>query len=428
MLISVGGSPEPVIFSIRKIRPENVIFFASQSTRSIIEKTILPSLGDNATRPEYKVILTPDEQDIEACVFALMKKVPPALKKLGAAETDWPSFVDCTGGTKVMSSAVVWASSLFPCEIIYVGTQGTRNKGGIGVVRTGQENIVQRKNPWNRIGYLEARSALKAFNNGQYGVAADALFKLAEKITDYETRRLFDCLANVFRGYHSWDIFNHKEARQRLGKWLEKLQQVADEPEVDKQEVVIPGLKEFIGKAQEQLTLLGDITVKEKQGRFLICDLLANAHRRGELEQKYEDAVARCYSAIEKIAQIELRDKYGIDVDNVNPIQIPVAIQEDYRRRYGGKSGHKLRFGLRAAMELLLCLEQENRVKSVGHRFSDLLRNSNMEKLLDERNHSILAHGVKPMNREKYRKLLKNALHLMNMDESQLMSFPKFPI
>jgi len=433
LLISVGGSPDPIVFSIRGIRPrpEKIIFFTSKSTRASVMKTILPALGDEAKRLEYEVINTNDEQDIEACVFILMKKVPSALKKLGAPETNWPSYVDCTGGTKVMSSAVVWASSLFPCEIIYVGTQGTRSKSGVGIVRSGQEHIVLRKNPWNSVGYIEARSALEAFNRGQYGVAAEALSKLSKKITDPKTSQLFDCLGKVFHGYYCWDIFDHKEARKLLRKWLDELQPIADEPEADEQQIVIPGLKEFIRSALEQLSLLDDIAVPEKHGWFLTRDLLANARRRGELEQKYEDAVARCYSAIEKIAQTELKNKHGImDTGNVNPMQIPESIREDYCRRYGGNSGRSLRLALHAGMELLLHLEQEKGVKSVGHRFSYLLRKpkSTLDKLIKERNRSILAHGDVPMNQDKYRKLLENALELMNLKESQLMSFPKFPI
>jgi CRISPR-associated protein (TIGR02710 family) len=421
LLISVGGSPEPIIFSIMKIRPENVVFFASKSTRASIMKTILPALGDEAKRPPYEVVLTDDEQDIETCVFALMKKVPAALKKLGVQETDWPSLVDCTGGTKVMSSAVVWASSLFPCEIIYIGTQETRSKGGVGIVKTGRENIIQKKNPWNSVGYLEARSALEAFNRGQYGVAKDALLKLSEKITDFETRQLFDCLACVFGGYHCWDIFDHKQARQILRKWLDKLQLIADESLADKRQFVIPGLKAFVDTAREQLAQLDEFAVPENRKRFLARDLLANARRRGELEQKYEDAVARCYSAIEKTAQAELMEKYGIDTDNVSRMQIPEAIREDFCRRKGP-------FGLRPAMELLLLLERVRGSKSVGHRFSNLVEKSNLGKLLDERNRSILAHGVTPINSDKYIKLLESALCLMNIPESELISFPKFPI
>jgi len=420
LLISVGGSPEPIIFSIRKLSPGNVIFFASQSTRASIAKTILPALGDEAKRPAYKIICTDDEQDIEASVFTLMKKVAPALKKLGAPETSWPSLVDCTGGTKVMSSAIVWASSLFPCEIIYVGTNEPRSKSGVGIVKTGREFIIQQKNPWNSVGYLEARSALEAFNRGQYGVAAETLLKLSEKITDVEARRLFDCLANVFRGYYCWDIFNHTDARNVLRKWLDKLQPMADCSEADTHQILIPGFKEFVMTAREQLGLLDDIVVPEKRGWFLVCDLLANARRRGELEMKYEDAVARCYSAIEKIAQTELMNKHGIDTGKVNPMQIPEAIREEYCRKYGNKGS-----GLRPSMELLLCIEKENGVKSVGHRFSN---NAELKKFLDERNHSILAHGVKPMNDKIYRKLLENALSLMNLNESLLISFPEFPI
>jgi CRISPR-associated protein (TIGR02710 family) len=341
-----------------------------------------------------------------------MKSVPQELKKLGATEADWPSLVDCTGGTKIMSSAMLWASSRFPCEIIYVGTapnaaapRDGRTKGGVGVVKTGTEYIVQRKNPWNSVGYLEARSALEAFNRGQYGVAATALRELSEKITDGDARKLFRVLAGVCGGFYFWDIFEHVNARHALLKWVKELRAIAGNPQF-----LIPGLERFAEEAWAQAQLLEDIHSKEKMPWFVAKDLLANAWRRGELEEKYEDAVARCYSAIEKLAQFELRCKHGIDAGAARPEQIPDGIRDDFLRQYGGAGGKKLQFGLMAAMKLLLHLEEAKKTKSVGvgHRF---FQDAKVEMQLRARNRSVLAHGVAPMKAKHYTELFKSALN-----------------
>jgi CRISPR-associated protein (TIGR02710 family) len=428
LLISVGGSPAPIIHSIKKLRPGNVIFFVSPGTRAKVAKEILPALGEESQWPAYKVVLTPDEQDVGASVFALMEKVPEALQKLDATETNWPSYVDYTGGTKTMSAAVVWASSRFPCEMIYVGTNRNavpkegRTKGGVGIVRSGQEFIFQRENPWNRIGFIEARSAVEAFNGGQYGVATGALERLAQKVTESETNQLFDILAKVFRGFYCWDIFDHKLARQALGKWLEKLQPLTEQSQ---SRIQLPGLSAFLQDVQTRIPILDDLVIGKRKGWSMACDLLANARRRGELEQKYEDAVARCYSAIEKAAQFELLEKYGIDNGKAKPEQIPENLREDYRKRYTRKAG-LLEFGLRPTMTLLHHLEIDNGAKSIGRRFDS--RPDIGKKHLDERNHSILAHGAKPMTQKQYRDLFEDALYLFDMKESELTSFPLFSL
>jgi len=58
LLISVGGSPEPVIYSINELKPECLCFFASAETRSIINNDILPKIVDrnvNGRNEEGKI-------------------------------------------------------------------------------------------------------------------------------------------------------------------------------------------------------------------------------------------------------------------------------------------------------------------------------------------------------------------------------------
>ncbi|QBG48951.1 hypothetical protein EGM51_16645 [Verrucomicrobia bacterium S94] len=135
LLLSVGGSSEPNIHVIKERKPEKIIFFSSESSREKVEQEILPAVG---YFPRCGHIVTPDAEDVGVSTFELLKKMPEELRKLGET-IDWPQLCGYTGGTKTMSAAVVWASSRFPCELLYVGGQ-KRSKGGWELLKTGRSS------------------------------------------------------------------------------------------------------------------------------------------------------------------------------------------------------------------------------------------------------------------------------------------------
>jgi CRISPR-associated protein (TIGR02710 family) len=426
LLISVGGAPGPIVYSIQQNRPEKVIFFVSKGSRSLVSDQILPQLlaSDPGRLLDHEFVVTPDEQDVGVCVFSLMQEVPAALSRLNVTDSSWPHFVDYTGGTKAMSAAMVWASSRFPCKMSYVGTSSSegRIKNGMGIVMDGKELCFLQENPWNRIAFIEARSAIDIFNHGQYGNAAAIMKSLAERVTEDLPSRMFQTLAELFEGFYLWDIFDHRGAQKLLYKNLNLLCVLAEVPQV-----LFPGLKELSKSVRELLEVLDGIKPGEKSCA-IVRDLLANAQRRAQLERKYEDATARCYSAIEKIAQYELLSKYGIDTGNARPERIPDPFREEYTRRYevisrepGKAAVRRIQFGLYAAMDLLKYFDNPT-----GIRFAE--RKLRIRGHLAERNSSILAHGAQPMNNQRYRDLFEDARYLLDINESALTQFPVLKI
>ena len=95
LLISVGGTPEPIIYSINELKPECLCFFASEETRVIINDEIMPKLTD---RPPWMAeIITEDSNDLLTCYRALTSK-------WGELQRNWrlgpgDGVVDYTGGT-----------------------------------------------------------------------------------------------------------------------------------------------------------------------------------------------------------------------------------------------------------------------------------------------------------------------------------------
>jgi len=417
MLVSVGGSPEPVLHALRGGAVSKIIFFVSHGSRSQVFTEILPRLD---YRPEHTLVVTDDEQDLGVCVAALLEKVPVQLRELGVSPP-WPQRIAYTGGTKTMSAAVVWASSRFPCRFVYVGGVGAaRDKSGLGVVRNGREQIVETENPWNRVAYFELRHAMRLYNVAQYGNAAAMLESLEQRVDDREAGRLITTLRFVFEAYHAWDVFAHKHARGLFKRYLPVLLDLAVNPTM---RAILPGLKPFASETGELIGVLARIE-PSRNSRETVRDLLANARRRALLEHKYEDAVARCYAAMEKLAQLYLHEGFGISTGRCRLAQIPAALREDYVRRYAnedrtGEDEVSLRFGLLAAWDLLAALEH-----AAGLRWCD--SRDDMVEHLRARNGSILAHGLTPVESTSFNLIFGDALRLLGCGTDDLPEFPTF--
>ncbi len=409
MLISVGGAEAPLISSIKAHLPDAVIFFVSRTSRSQVIEKILPAALEAFGKmidPEF--VVTPDEQDIGASTEALLNEVPKAMRKLGS-DTPWPDVVDYTGGTKTMSAAVVWASSRFPCQFNYVG--GTdRTKNGLGAVVAGAEKHVTLQNPWNRLAYYEIQVALRLFDCGQYARSAETLAGICAKVTAQREGRVLAVLQSIVGGFSQWDVFNHAKALSLFSKNLPSLKDISES-----HCFCLPDMKPFAAAAESSFQFLKSIT-PGKLSWPMILDLLANALRRAELEMKYEDATARTYAAIEKIAKLQLESAYGINNAKCAPEQLPEKLREDFTRKYSGGDG-TLKFGALASYEVLLHLGD-----TYGRRFAQLPKvNAHMT----GRNHSILGHGFQSMDKPKFDALFDDALKILSVETTSLPSFPK---
>lgn len=425
LLISVGGSTRPIVYSILKNRPDRIIFFTSSGTYDLVTSGILPEVSKELGMiPPHEIVVTPDAQHVGESAFALLDEVPRALIKFGETELTWPELVDYTGGTKSMSAALVWASSGFPCRFSYIGSDSpeARSRGGVGIVLDGRERCFIRENPWDRVGYFEARAALTLFNRAQYANAASLMESLRDRVDEEKARFALELLAVIFNGFAAWDVFNHKKARSFLNDInLRNLKAVRESSKY------LPSLKQFYREAETAAEILKGI----KPGilsRNLIWDLLANARRRAEMEKKYEDACARCYAAIEKWGKYILKNEYGISNNDARPEHLPGSLRNEYVSRYTIRREladetirETISFGLGATFRLL-----DELGDNLGKRFRE--RRQVITEHLSARNESILAHGTVPATRDDYRELFSDALYLLDCAESDMVQFPHFDL
>src|SRR5215813_8465065 len=98
MLVSLGGSREPVLFALNQQRPAHVVFFVSPQSETELQMVIQ---GLNF-RCRFNHIVSPSAEDLGECYRALREQLPIMLAQWGLSEDDL--VVDYTGGTKSMSA------------------------------------------------------------------------------------------------------------------------------------------------------------------------------------------------------------------------------------------------------------------------------------------------------------------------------------
>ena len=404
LLISIGGSPESVIYSINELKPECLCFFASEETRMLINNEVLPKLTD---RPVWMAeIITDDADDLLSCYKAITGKWKDLQQNWRLQPGDW--VVDYTGGTKPMVAALVLSTINDTSGYRYISGK-ERTKGGTGIVIDGKEQVLHQINPWDQLAVKERQDASVLFGRARYKQVAEIFAGVAMRVSGGE-KHLYKALSDVAEGYGLWDNFQHKQAWEKLRPSQKSLEMatVFGGP---------PGLKSFAATLKENLNFLEKLSVGMtgiRNEHFL--DLLSNAKRRADLEHKYDDAVARLYRAVEAYAQIRLAGR-GINTSDVQENQLPPDLSQEFANKFRSEIDNRIRLPLYGAYKIL-----ESLGDPAGIAFFENWQQ--MKLLLDSRNKSILAHGFEPVKRERYEEMLKLICRISGVNEQSLPGFP----
>lgn len=416
LLISVGGSPEPIIYSIDTNKPDLVIYFCSRNSRKEIRSTIEPTLSHRPA--DTQIITTPDEQNLQLSVQTLVNALPGCLEDFGVGFDQLSA--DFTGGTKPMAAAVVLALADRGCRYSYVGGVG-RDKEGLGVVLAGREQMLYADNPWDALGREPLRMFAAHFNRCRFTSAAQVAMSAAQR--SEQLRPLFSALVKLAEAFASWDNFDHGTAKNLLSQCRTPLQTL---PYLDVGQELTQLFADRIDSdlsvleqtKNDMLTLEGKKVNAPSDGRTLLLDLLSNAIRRAEREHKYDDAASRLYSVIEKAAKIRLKLEYGIDNSKVREDVIPAAHRETV---VGGVMQHFdgiYSLPLHRSFALLAALDDP-----LGHLY--IQEENELKKVLNIRNHSLLAHGFSPVRQQTYENMLEISMRFVGIDRDTLPDFPR---
>ncbi len=411
MIVSLGGSPQPVIVAIRHYEPAFVCFVASEQSVEMV-----PQVRQQAgVGFRDRKAMVSDANDLLACYGAALQAAELVEKEGYAPEQ---VVVDYTGGTKSMTAALVLATVARGYAFSYVGGD-ERSKNGLGQVLDGHERLLEVLNPWEVLAVQEQTRLAWLFNHFQWAAAADLLATVRAKARhDARLGRLFACLDDLVAGYAAWDRFAHRKARGLLHQGAQGVRDCA---------VFLAGtrLETFVAEVDASLAFFNRLHAASADFRRLcpelVTDLIANAERRAE-EGKYDDGVARLYRALEMAAQVALAArKPPLQTGALRLEQVPPPLRDEFVRRYGGPASETLKLPLYAAYQLLDALGDP-----AGRRFT--AAEAGLQKLLFARNGSILAHGLAPLNRESYEGLLAGLLEVLGLARADLPRFPRLEL
>ena len=398
LLLTVGGSPDPLLTSVREIQPSRVLFFTSDQSGRCVDGAGKPNerrLRDGGSeklenfvtlmqlqdfQAERDRILLEDVDDVQACYQQMWAKV------LELRAEGWRSIaVDYTGGTKSMSAALLLLAVDESLDIHL--TTGLRDN----------TRSVQRGQTTRGVGVTDMRTqrhldreVARSFRCFDYSEAHHLLQSLVRPRDLSRAMRLqVQFLAGVAEALAAWDVFDHQAAQECVDSSIfSKSIKVRERVQKPLQRLV--GLRQWLlgtGKLPAQAC-----------GYELVEDLVLNAQRRAAV-RRYDDAVGRYYRALEMLAQVRLKLQFGIETGAVKAEQIP----EGMRSRYLASEESEAKLGLRDAYSLLRDLNDP----MVGPLFAE--REKVLINALSIRNNSLFAHGYQPIGPEQYEQFLRFA-------------------
>ena len=385
LLCTVGGAHQPILRAIGSTSPRYVCFFCTGRDPgtgrpgSIVQvtgksnvikanpgeaKPTLPNIpaqaGLDADRFEARTI---PADDLDGAVFAMRAAVVELAERFPGA-----CFVaDYTGGTKTMTAALVCAA-LERDDVELQLVAGARPN--LVRVEDGTEQAMTASVARLRLDHAMA-PWLGAWRRFAYHEAADGLDGI-RVATGNPGRAQLEFARSSSRALARWDDFDHGGALALLDIYAGRVARYFPE--------MLPTLR----------LLANEDDAKHEPARLF--DLWLNAERRAA-QGRFDDAVARWYRLMEWTAQWQLRTGTGADTADFPQELLPPDTDPT-----PGRDG-KIKIGLRQTWQVV-----EQRLPGPAQAFI-AEHGRELRDLLDLRNHSILAHGYRPVDNADWRRV-----------------------
>lgn len=388
MIITVGTGEtvsHGICCSIKQQNPEYIVFVLTRESK---DKTLPLILKDEIMQErKYGEIVLSDENDVQEIRSECIKTINK-IEKSGYSVRN--IVTDYTSGTKAMSVGLILSAiDKKVGTLVYVS--GERDKNGRVISGTEKPIPIE---PNKIYADLLLERTITLFNTHQFNSCLEIIEQIKNIIGNHpEYQDKLALLEQLSQAYSSWDIFD-------LEKAFNILKEITGNPLLSNL-----GIKNKVEQNKQ-------ILYKEKEEVFCIeriVDLLENARRRGEIEKKYDDAVARLYRLFEYISQYLIfqrglypkNEKGNIQTDDI----ILNELSEDLQKKYAiyKKENGKVQPGLVGNYEFLSDLKDE-----IGKSFIEEYgrKDGLLKKITSCRNNSILAHGFWPVGEECFKDFL----------------------
>lgn len=442
LILSTGGSSEPLVKSINQNRPDFVIFVCSADKQGPPREAGSHVMVDGSGKPckmhggaekggedrdsiviqtglgAYEKILITNPDHLAECYRASLEAIQLAHTRFSEAQIS----VDYTGGTKTMSSALAMAAIDYGDVELYV-VSGPRHD----LIKVASGTEMLRHVDWIPILWMRKQKILEElFRNYDYAACIELIDDLASRISagsDLDAK--LSAYLAICRGFQAWDEFRHEEALNYLKPYGSVLP-----VELTFLNSIVRGRNGYEKQAEAAQRKTEGFCEGVKANLGLVQDILRNAERR-LFRRQYDDAIGRIYRALELLAQTALLYMYPpIYTSDVRINLLPKALREKYQDLYEQQAANgskRLQLPLFKSYELLHDLGYP-----LGHLAWE--RQKEMLDLIRLRNNAISAHGLDPVSKDNAWNFYSFVCSLLEDTEREMkigavyMKQPQFPV
>jgi CRISPR-associated protein (TIGR02710 family) len=405
LVIALTGHAAAAVYSINRLQPDSLCFVLPEGAKSLVESEVQPKIEHMPRRWDWVILAEPGE--FVSCYQTLAGTLPEMLRIWGVQPGEL--VVDVTGATPAMAGALTLSTLSLSSRIVSLVPARGGQEEGIDIA--GQSFVWTQGNPWDEAASVSRREGCELFNRRLF-VAAAKLFREVEARVSGGQKPLYRAFGDLADGYDLWERFHYRQAWEKLKIAVKAFEMAALWGGPPGLTSLLPAIKANAGFLER--LVLDPAPVKDLQAP----DLLAHAGRRLHGLHDPETAMVSLVRALEAFAQRQLFKQYQIKTWDVQPEQLPQALQETCRSCWLEDLDGKYKLPVQAQFRALAGLGDQ-----MGQAF--LREWPTMKPLLDAANHAVLGHGFEPVKAERVQQLYDVVVKLSAVSETSL---PRFPV
>ena len=405
LVIALTGHSAAAVYTINRLQPDSLCFVLPEGAKALVESEVQPKIEHLPRRWDW--VILPEIGEFIGCYQTLARTLPEMLRTWEVQPGEL--VVDVTGATSAMAGALTLVTMPMSSRIVsLVPAREGQDDDRIDIA--GQPFVWTQGNPWDEAASLSRREGCELFNRRLFAAAAK-LFREVEARVSGGQKPLYRAFGDLADGYDLWERFHYRQAWEKLKTSVKAFEMASLWGGPPGLTSLLPAIKANAGFLEK--LVLDPAPVKDMQA----LDLLAHAGRRLHGLQDSEAAMVSLVRALEAFAQRQLFKQYQIKTWDVQPEQLPQALQETCRSCWLEDLDGKYKLPLQAQFRSLAGLGDQ-----MGQAF--LREWPTMKPLLDAASHAVLGHGFEPVKTERVQQLYDVVVKLSGVSETSLPRFP----
>ncbi|MEI8014663.1 MAG: TIGR02710 family CRISPR-associated CARF protein [Nitrospira sp.] len=405
LVIALTGHAAAAVYTINRLRPDSLCFVLPEGAKALVESEVQPKIEHLPRRWDW--VILPEIGEFVGCYQTLARTLPEMLRTWEVQPGEL--VVDVTGATSAMAGALTLVTMPMSSRIVSL-VPAREGQEDDRVDIAGQPFIWTQGNPWDEAASISRREGCELFNRRLFAAAAK-LFREVEARVSGGQKPLYRAFGDLADGYDLWERFHYRQAWEKLKAAVKAFEMASLWGGPPGLMSLLPAIKANAGFLER--LVLDPAPVKDMQA----LDLLAHAGRRLHGLHDSEAAMVSLVRALEAFAQRQLFKQYQIKTWDVQPEQLPQALQETCRSCWLEDLDGKYKLPLQAQFRSLAGLGDQ-----MGQAF--LREWPTMKPLLDAASHAVLGHGFEPVKAERVQQLYDVVVKLSGVSETSLPRFP----